>query len=278
MLRQIAIGLFLVLGLGLGLGLLPLIVNVLSASDTSLFRMLVLKSEEDLKRTTDFRICATYRWRAVITGATPAITNEVERRNLDCSVLPLGPTTYFHPPVRIPKLAKSKHARGPVEGRKPSAEGSRGSKSGYKSKLIYVQELLKRKGFYKGKVDGIYGPETNAALKAFKAQQGLSGTGKLDHATSERVAAKPAHSADRSLAQAAYWQIRRGNSTRGCSIQRADSRPPPLGKLLTSKPNVREACIAGRSLRSKNANDTSRCFNYTPNTRRLCARHSVDLR
>ena len=168
------------------LSLIVVVLFVLSASDTSPFRMLVLKSEEDLKRTTDFRICATYRWRAVYTGATPAITKEVNGRNLDCSVLPLGPTTYLHPPVRIPKLQESNPAREPVEERIPSAKRSRGGQSGNKSKLFAVQELLKLKGLYKGKVDGIYGPATKAALKVFRAQNGWSGTDEINFATGDK--------------------------------------------------------------------------------------------
>jgi hypothetical protein len=79
-----------------------------------------------------------------------------------------------------------------------------------------------------------------------------------------------------STAQAADWQIRRGHSSGTCSIQSAQSLKP-LGKLLAQKPKSKDACIAARSLGSKDAADTSRCIKYTPNTKRFCARRKVDL-
>ena len=79
-----------------------------------------------------------------------------------------------------------------------------------------------------------------------------------------------------SIAQGADWQVRRGNSSSSCSIQSAQSIKP-LGKLLAQKPKSKDACIAARSLRSKDAADASRCFKYTPNTKRFCARRKVEL-
>ncbi len=79
-----------------------------------------------------------------------------------------------------------------------------------------------------------------------------------------------------SIAQAADWQVRRGHSSGSCSIQSSQSLKP-LGKLLAQKPKSKDACIAARSLGSKDAANASRCFKYTPNTRRFCARRKVDL-
>jgi hypothetical protein len=79
-----------------------------------------------------------------------------------------------------------------------------------------------------------------------------------------------------SSAQAADWQVRRSNSSGSCSIQSGQSLKP-LGKLLAQKSKRKDACMAARSLASKDAADTSRCFKYTPNTKRFCARRKVDL-
>jgi hypothetical protein len=44
-----------------------------------------------------------------------------------------------------------------------------------------VQQALKDKGHYKGEVDGLWGPETAAALRQFGGQGGQSGTqGSMD--------------------------------------------------------------------------------------------------
>lgn len=79
-----------------------------------------------------------------------------------------------------------------------------------------------------------------------------------------------------SVAQAADWQIRRSNASGSCSIQSGQSLKP-LGKLLAQKSKTKDACMAARSLASKDAADSSRCFKYTPNTKRFCARRKVDL-
>jgi peptidoglycan hydrolase-like protein with peptidoglycan-binding domain len=40
-----------------------------------------------------------------------------------------------------------------------------------------VQNVLKMNGFYKGSVDGIFGPITEAAVKKFQTAKGLSADG-----------------------------------------------------------------------------------------------------
>jgi N-acetyl-anhydromuramyl-L-alanine amidase AmpD len=43
-----------------------------------------------------------------------------------------------------------------------------------------LQQELKNQGYNTGPIDGIVGPRTRAALKAFQVKHGLDGTGKLD--------------------------------------------------------------------------------------------------
>ena len=43
-----------------------------------------------------------------------------------------------------------------------------------------VQRILKSKGFYCGRIDGVNGPETRAAIRAYKAAAGLPPCGKID--------------------------------------------------------------------------------------------------
>jgi peptidoglycan hydrolase-like protein with peptidoglycan-binding domain len=51
------------------------------------------------------------------------------------------------------------------------------------SDIAQVQKALKEKGHYTGPVDGVMGPQTTAALKAYQKEQRLDVTGRLDDAT-----------------------------------------------------------------------------------------------
>jgi peptidoglycan hydrolase-like protein with peptidoglycan-binding domain len=50
-----------------------------------------------------------------------------------------------------------------------------------------LQEALKAKGHDPGPIDGIMGPKTTAALKAFQEASGIKATGKLDGQTAEKL-------------------------------------------------------------------------------------------
>ncbi len=50
-----------------------------------------------------------------------------------------------------------------------------------------VQARLNNLGFYCGKVDGIIGPHTAAALKSFQRKMGLPDTGRADQTTRARL-------------------------------------------------------------------------------------------
>jgi peptidoglycan hydrolase-like protein with peptidoglycan-binding domain len=46
-----------------------------------------------------------------------------------------------------------------------------------------IQQTLQDQGFYKGQIDGQWGPNTQQALRAFQEQQGFDGEGQLDFQT-----------------------------------------------------------------------------------------------
>jgi peptidoglycan hydrolase-like protein with peptidoglycan-binding domain len=50
-----------------------------------------------------------------------------------------------------------------------------------------AQSELKREGLYRGKVDGIAGPETKQAIAAFRRREGLQQTAHLDQSTVQRM-------------------------------------------------------------------------------------------
>ena len=43
-----------------------------------------------------------------------------------------------------------------------------------------VQAALAVRGYYSGRIDGVMGPETRAAIRSFQANQGLPVTGQID--------------------------------------------------------------------------------------------------
>lgn len=74
---------------------------------------------------------------------------------------------------------------------KPATVRAKTKKSVSEANLVEVQKLLKQRGFYESRVDGIYGPGTKAALEAFQAQNGLERTGKLDNSTLSTLRGAP---------------------------------------------------------------------------------------
>jgi len=61
---------------------------------------------------------------------------------------------------------------------------TRHSRSEFSKTVVrHVQGQLKADGFYHGKIDGISGPQTHAALRAYQRDKQLAVTGRLDRAT-----------------------------------------------------------------------------------------------
>lgn len=78
------------------------------------------------------------------------------------------------PPEKMEKMEKM----GKMETKAPS----RGSEDTKK-----LQEALKAKGQDPGPIDGVMGPKTRSALKAFQEASGLKGTGRVDDQTAEKL-------------------------------------------------------------------------------------------
>jgi peptidoglycan hydrolase-like protein with peptidoglycan-binding domain len=55
------------------------------------------------------------------------------------------------------------------------------------SEIQQAQQQLKSQGLYRGAADGVMGPETQIALRAFQRQNGLPQTAQLDQQTSDRL-------------------------------------------------------------------------------------------
>lgn len=50
-----------------------------------------------------------------------------------------------------------------------------------------AQEVLRSKGFYSGKTDGLEGPQTHAAIRKYQKAEGLPVTGRLDAKTAGKL-------------------------------------------------------------------------------------------
>ena len=53
--------------------------------------------------------------------------------------------------------------------------------------VVRVQAALMRRGYYNGDIDGLLGPMTRAALRAFQRAEGISQTGRMDIDTLTRL-------------------------------------------------------------------------------------------
>ena len=70
-------------------------------------------------------------------------------------------------------------------------------KDSYSTENKHIQERLKYYGYYTGKIDGIYGSGTIAAVKAFQRANGLPETGVADEATQRALFSESAVKSDR---------------------------------------------------------------------------------
>jgi peptidoglycan hydrolase-like protein with peptidoglycan-binding domain len=84
-----------------------------------------------------------------------------------------------------------------------------------------AQSELKREDLYRGKVDGIAGPETKQAITAFRQREGLQQTAHLDQATVQRIHLKALRMVDTSGKTEAGNTATEGSGT---------SSPPNMGQ------------------------------------------------
>jgi peptidoglycan hydrolase-like protein with peptidoglycan-binding domain len=105
---------------------------------------------------------------------------------------------------QIPSGAKAEHSQSSgqssQQGSQPSQPGSpapqqasrNATKGGTdasrdRDELMQAQQKLKSEGLYRGKVDGVAGPETQQALKQFQQKNQLQQSGQLDEQTEAKL-------------------------------------------------------------------------------------------
>jgi peptidoglycan hydrolase-like protein with peptidoglycan-binding domain len=69
-------------------------------------------------------------------------------------------------------------------------QGFRARPIGSYGQVVVMQQALKDKGFDPGATDGVMGPQTTTALKAYQKSENLPTTGTMDGATSAKLGVK----------------------------------------------------------------------------------------
>ncbi len=82
-----------------------------------------------------------------------------------------------------------------VQGFPRSAAGSDSNKEGvaavHRNEIEKMQETLRNKGHYRGKVDGVFGLRTRASIRAYQKAENLPITGQVDTRTADRLGVRP---------------------------------------------------------------------------------------
>jgi peptidoglycan hydrolase-like protein with peptidoglycan-binding domain len=83
-----------------------------------------------------------------------------------------------------------------VQGFPRSQAGSESNKEGVatfviKNEIRKMQETLRDKGHYRGKIDGVFGLQTRASLRAYQKAENLPITGQVDTRTADGLGIRP---------------------------------------------------------------------------------------
>lgn len=91
-----------------------------------------------------------------------------------------------------------------------------------------AQKELSDKGYYKGKIDGVMGPQTHSAIREYQKEQGVAATGRLDSQTARTLGVWP-NSGKGDFKQASS-SVRTGGKSFGHEITKG--KPAAAGKDL----------------------------------------------
>jgi peptidoglycan hydrolase-like protein with peptidoglycan-binding domain len=105
-----------------------------------------------------------------------------------------------------------------MRGGSASGQSSARGMSGQSSENIkQVQEALKSKGHDPGPADGVMGPKTQQALRAFQKDSGMQATGRLDDKTASALGVDAAGSGKGSSSSGASSSTDKSSSGSGAS-------------------------------------------------------------
>ncbi len=104
--------------------------------------------------------------------------------------------------------------------------------------VMAMQQRLNKRGFSAGRVDGLWGPDTSAALRSFQQKNSLSATGQLDEGTLRALGIIGAVAASSAVASpAAAPPVTPDQAT---TVAPAPSSPPdtPAGSAMNGAPSI----------------------------------------
>jgi peptidoglycan hydrolase-like protein with peptidoglycan-binding domain len=134
-----------------------------------------------------------------------------------------------------------------IQSSPPNAAGSESTKETVaafvvKNEITKMQEILRDKGHYRGKVDGVFGLRTRASIRAYQKAENFPVTGQVDHRTADGLGLRPestwnnfqgagrqdGHASDR-----AGGEIKRDKPSAG--ITRVDRRASNISRKAASR-------------------------------------------
>jgi peptidoglycan hydrolase-like protein with peptidoglycan-binding domain len=128
--------------------------------------------------------------------------------------------------------------------RSPAASDS--SKKGVavfvvKDEIKKVQETLRTKGYYEGKVDGVFGLRTRASIRAYQKAENLPITGQVDTRTAAGLGVRPESNWGNS--ESAGWELGQGSDIVAGDVKR-DKPSAGIRRARASKTSRKEVSRA----------------------------------
>jgi peptidoglycan hydrolase-like protein with peptidoglycan-binding domain len=117
------------------------------------------------------------------------------------------------------------------------AESSKAAVSTFvtKNEIEKMQEALRNKGYYRAKIDGVFGLQTRASIRAYQKAHNLPITGRVDAPTADGLGVRPESTWDNS--ENAGQRIGRGSDRTDGELKRdkpsAGIRRPERGVSMT---------------------------------------------
>lgn len=110
--------------------------------------------------------------------------------------------------------------------------------------VTMIQEALRDRGHYLGKVDGVFGLQTRASIRAYQKIENLRVTGQLDNQTARKLGVKPEGRKE------AGDETTEGKPSAGT---KSDRKSQPLPKVVNRLPSTNgRAADRGKKLQAEN--------------------------
>ena len=103
------------------------------------------------------------------------------------------------------------------------AQRARSTTNGANADIKKAQQALKQNGHDPGLIDGVMGPQTTAALRAYQKDQGLSPTGRLDDDTQAKLEPRSKSTPDRQPASSSSGSQPTAGDSRKSAVDPAEA-------------------------------------------------------